>query len=43
MVARLGGHPLTLVSDPAIDAPPPQRRLEDLGVMGAAGVRELAA
>jgi len=30
MVARLGGHPLTLVSDPAIDAPL-QRRLEDLG------------
>ena len=30
MVARLGGHPLTLVSDPAID-PPLQRRLEDLG------------
>jgi len=30
MVARLGGHPLTLVSDPAIDAPL-RRRLEDLG------------
>jgi cysteine synthase A len=30
MVARLQGHPLTLVSDPAIDAPL-QRRLEDLG------------
>ncbi|HEU4456585.1 MAG TPA: cysteine synthase family protein [Longimicrobium sp.] len=30
MVARLKGHPLTLVSDPAID-PPLQRRLEDLG------------
>lgn len=30
MVARLGGHPLTLVSDPAIDAPL-KRRLEDLG------------
>jgi cysteine synthase A len=30
MVARLRGHPLTLVSDPAID-PPLQRRLEDLG------------
>jgi S-sulfo-L-cysteine synthase (3-phospho-L-serine-dependent) len=30
MVARLQGHPLTLVSDPAID-PPLQRRLEDLG------------
>lgn len=30
MVARLGGHPLTLVSDPAID-PPLKRRLEDLG------------
>ncbi len=30
MVARLGGHPLTLVSDPAIDAPL-QRRLEALG------------
>jgi len=30
MVARLQGHPLTLVSDPAID-PPMQRRLEDLG------------
>ena len=30
MVARLGGHPLTLVSDPAID-PPLRRRLEDLG------------
>ena len=30
MVARLGGHPLTLVSDPAVDAPL-QRRLEDLG------------
>jgi cysteine synthase len=30
MVARQHGHPLTLVSDPAIDAPL-QRRLEDLG------------
>ena len=30
MVARLQGHPLTLVSDPAIDAPL-KRRLEDLG------------
>ena len=30
MVARLQGHPLTLVSDPAID-PPLRRRLEDLG------------
>ncbi|HET7229035.1 MAG TPA: pyridoxal-phosphate dependent enzyme [Longimicrobium sp.] len=30
MVARLLGHPLTLVSDPAIDAPL-LRRLEDLG------------
>jgi cysteine synthase A len=30
MVARLQGHPLTLVSDPAIDAPL-RRRLEDLG------------
>ena len=30
MVARLHGHPLTIVSDPAID-PPLQRRLEDLG------------
>ena len=30
MVARLGGHPLTLVSDPAID-PPLERRLKDLG------------
>lgn len=30
IVARLHGHPLTLVSDPAIDAPL-QRRLEDLG------------
>lgn len=30
MVARLRGHPLTLVSDPAIDAPL-RRRLEDLG------------
>jgi cysteine synthase len=30
MVARLHGHPLTLVSDPAIDAPL-KRRLEDLG------------
>ncbi len=30
MVARLAGHPLTLVSDPAIDAPL-RRRLEDLG------------
>jgi len=30
MVARLGGHPLTLVSDPAIE-PPLRRRLEDLG------------
>ncbi|HEX2206933.1 MAG TPA: cysteine synthase family protein [Longimicrobium sp.] len=30
MVARLGGHPLFLVSDPAID-PPLKRRLEDLG------------
>lgn len=30
MVARMHGHPLTLVSDPAID-PPLQRRLEDLG------------
>ena len=30
MVARLGGHPLTLVSDPAIDASL-KRRLEDLG------------
>jgi cysteine synthase A len=30
MVARLQGHPLFLVSDPAIDAPL-QRRLEDLG------------
>jgi cysteine synthase A len=30
MVARLGGHPLTLVSDPAIE-PPLKRRLEDLG------------
>ncbi|WP_420124971.1 cysteine synthase family protein [Longimicrobium sp.] len=30
MVARLGGHRLTLVSDPAIDAPL-KRRLEDLG------------
>jgi cysteine synthase A len=30
MVARLRGHPLALVSDPAID-PPLQRRLEDLG------------
>lgn len=30
MVARLRGHPLMLVSDPAID-PPLQRRLEDLG------------
>jgi len=32
MVARLGGHPLTLVSDPAIDAPL-RRRLEDLGAV----------
>ena len=30
MVARLGGHPLTLVSDPAVDAPL-KRRMEDLG------------
>jgi cysteine synthase len=30
MVARLQRHPLTLVSDPAID-PPLRRRLEDLG------------
>ena len=30
MVARLQGHPLTLVSDPAIE-PPLKRRLEDLG------------
>jgi cysteine synthase A len=30
MVARLQGHPLTLVSDPAIDVPL-RRRLEDLG------------
>ena len=30
MVARLNGHPLTLVSDPAIE-PPLRRRLEDLG------------
>jgi S-sulfo-L-cysteine synthase (3-phospho-L-serine-dependent) len=30
MVARLLGHPLTLVSDPAVDAPL-RRRLEDLG------------
>ena len=30
MVARLQGHPLMLVSDPAIE-PPLQRRLEDLG------------
>jgi cysteine synthase A len=30
MVARLQGHPLTLVSDPAVDAPL-RRRLEDLG------------
>ncbi|HEU0053829.1 MAG TPA: cysteine synthase family protein, partial [Longimicrobium sp.] len=30
MVARLQGHPLTLVSDPAVDAPL-KRRLEDLG------------
>jgi cysteine synthase len=30
MVARLGGHPLTLVSDPAVDASL-RRRLEDLG------------
>lgn len=30
MVARLRGHPLTLVSDPAIDRPL-HRRLEDLG------------
>jgi S-sulfo-L-cysteine synthase (3-phospho-L-serine-dependent) len=30
MVARLQGHPLFLVSDPAID-PPLKRRLEDLG------------
>jgi S-sulfo-L-cysteine synthase (3-phospho-L-serine-dependent) len=30
IVARLHGHPLTLVSDPAID-PPLQRRLEALG------------
>ncbi len=30
MVARLEGHPLTLVSDPAID-PPLRRRLQDLG------------
>jgi cysteine synthase len=30
MVARLHGHPLTLVSDPSIDAPL-RRRLEDLG------------
>jgi cysteine synthase A len=30
MVARLAGHPLTLVSDPAIE-PPLRRRLEDLG------------
>lgn len=30
MVARLRAHPLTLVSDPAIE-PPLQRRLEDLG------------
>ncbi len=30
MVARLGGHPLTLVGDPAVDAPL-RRRLEDLG------------
>jgi cysteine synthase len=30
MVARLGSHPLTLVSDPAIDASL-RRRLEDLG------------
>jgi cysteine synthase len=30
MVARLHGHPLTLVSDPATDAPL-RRRLEDLG------------
>ena len=32
IVARLRGHPLTLVSDPAIDAPL-QRRLEDLGAV----------
>lgn len=32
MVARLEGHPLTLVSDPAID-PPLRRRLEDLGAV----------
>ena len=30
MVARLQNHPLYLVSDPAIDAPP-KRRLEDVG------------
>ena len=30
MVARLRNHPLTIVSDPAID-PPLRRRLEDLG------------
>jgi cysteine synthase len=30
MVARLQGHPLTLVADPAVD-PPLRRRLEDLG------------
>jgi cysteine synthase len=30
MVARLQGHPLTLVSDPTIE-PPLKRRLEDLG------------
>ena len=30
MVARRQGHPLTLVSDPAVD-PPLRRRLEDLG------------